>query len=181
MSTENSEHARWFAEEVHPHEPSLKAYLRGCFPGLRDVDDVVHESYLRLWRRHLAAPVVFARSFLFQVARRVALDIVRRDRISPLRERLGDLPPSIVIEEGSGVVEAVAREENIRLLSEALATLPPRARNVLVLRKFEGLSQKETAARLGIAEKTVDEHLARGMKRLGQFLRRRGMADRYDR
>jgi hypothetical protein len=41
LSPLSSEHARWFAEEVQPHEPSLRSYLRNTFPALPDVDDVV--------------------------------------------------------------------------------------------------------------------------------------------
>ena len=42
--------ARWFADEVKPHERSLRAYLRSVFPGFPDVDDLVQESYVRLIR-----------------------------------------------------------------------------------------------------------------------------------
>jgi hypothetical protein len=49
--------ARWFAEEVQPHEASLRAYMRGAFPMVRDVDDVVQESYLRVWRARAAQPI----------------------------------------------------------------------------------------------------------------------------
>lgn len=44
------ETAHWFTEHVHPHDAQLKAYLRGAFPAVRDVEDVVQESYLRVWR-----------------------------------------------------------------------------------------------------------------------------------
>jgi RNA polymerase sigma factor (sigma-70 family) len=47
----------WFAEEVHTHDSQLKSYLRSSFPALRDVDDVVQESYLRIWRRQLVRPI----------------------------------------------------------------------------------------------------------------------------
>lgn len=45
----------WFTDEVQPHDVSLKAYLRGSFLTVRDVDDIVQESYLvaRWW---LGAP-----------------------------------------------------------------------------------------------------------------------------
>jgi RNA polymerase sigma-70 factor (ECF subfamily) len=76
--------ARWFADEVHRHELALKAYLRGSFPSVRDIDDVVQESYLRVWRARLAHPIHSTKSFLFQVARHLALDLVRRDRVSPI-------------------------------------------------------------------------------------------------
>lgn len=44
--------ARWFAEKVQPHDSSLKAYLRGSFPTVRDVDDTLQEMDVRLQRRH---------------------------------------------------------------------------------------------------------------------------------
>ena len=84
LSPHETETARWFAAEVQPHEPALRGYLRGSFPAVRDVDDVVQESYLRMWRARAAQPIASARSFLFQVARRLALDTVRRERISPV-------------------------------------------------------------------------------------------------
>jgi len=42
------EQARWFAEEIQPHEPLLRAYLQKQFPSLHGVADVVPESHLRL-------------------------------------------------------------------------------------------------------------------------------------
>jgi len=44
------EHARWFHEEVQPYEEKLRAYLRHRFPTIRDVDDIVQETYARLFR-----------------------------------------------------------------------------------------------------------------------------------
>lgn len=38
---------RWFIDEVQPHEPALRAYLRGRFPSLHDVDDPVREAHAR--------------------------------------------------------------------------------------------------------------------------------------
>lgn len=37
----DADHTRWFFEEVQPHEPKLRAYLRHRFPTLTDVDDIV--------------------------------------------------------------------------------------------------------------------------------------------
>jgi len=180
VPTQESEQARWFTEEVHPHEASLKAYLRGSFPVVHDVEDVVHESYVRLWCRNLARPIAFTRAYLFQVARNVAIDLIRREKISPVKG-VGDLSCLYVIEEGDDSAEQIDKADKIRLLSEGLATLPSRSREIIVLRKLEGLSQKQVASRLGIAEKTVDEHLSRGTKRLGRYLRQHGLSGRNER
>ena len=68
-----TEQARWFAEEVQSCEPRLRGYLWNCFPALRDVDDIVQESFLRIWRVRAAQPIRSARAFLFRIARNHAL------------------------------------------------------------------------------------------------------------
>ncbi len=73
------EQARWFAEEVFPHESSLRTYLRASFPGVRDVDDIVQECYLRMFRTRAVQPIESARAFLFSIARRMSIDLVRKD------------------------------------------------------------------------------------------------------
>jgi RNA polymerase sigma factor (sigma-70 family) len=181
VSSPEQESARWFADHIQVHDSALKSYLRRSFPRARgEVDDVVQESYLRIWRARAGQPLKSAKAFLFTVARRVALDLLRHKRASPIND-VGNFPALPVLDEREDVVDLVSREEKIRLLAQALATLPPRGREVVILRKLKGLSQKEVSSQLNLSEKTVDEHLYRGMKRLGHHLRERGARDYYDR
>jgi RNA polymerase sigma factor (sigma-70 family) len=53
--------------------------------------------------------------------------------------------------------------------------LPARCREIVILRRIKNLPQKEIAARLGIAEATVEVQLVRGIKRCGDYLRRHGV------
>lgn len=179
MSSEESS-ARWFADEVHAHDSALRAYLSRSFPSVRgEVDDVVQESYLRIWKAGARQPLYSAKAFLFKVARHVALDILRHYRASPVSS-VGNLGELTVIDGKRGVADTVSIDEKVHLLVQGLAVLPPRGREVVILRKIRGLSQRDTAARLGLAEKTVDEHLYRAMKRLGDYLRERGVSSYYD-
>ena len=61
------------------------------------------------------------------------------------------------------------------ILTKAIQSLPDRCRQVLTLRKIYGLSQKEIAASLGIAEHTVEAQVATGMRRCAIFLARFGL------
>jgi RNA polymerase sigma-70 factor (ECF subfamily) len=63
----------------------------------------------------------------------------------------------------------------LELLTQAIQSLPDRCREVLTLRKIEGLSQREIAARMGISEHTVEAQVANGMRRCAQFFRDRGI------
>ncbi|MES2697197.1 MAG: sigma-70 family RNA polymerase sigma factor [Verrucomicrobiota bacterium] len=165
---------RWFHEEVHPHEPALKSYLRGSFPTVRDVEDVVQESYLRFWRMRAVGPIRSARALLFKVARHVAIDVLRHRRASPIAAvpNLAEVP---VMDPARSAFDVAALNDEVALLAEALETLPPRCREIVVLRKFQHLSQKEVAAQLGIAEETVQEQVYRGLRKCETFLVRRGI------
>jgi len=86
-----------------------------------------------------------------------------------------------VADEKAGVFDIVSTNEKERLLAEALATLPPRAHELIILCKFQGVFHRDAAHQLGISERTVDEHLLRGTKRLGEELRKRGLRGLYER
>lgn len=179
MATENLEQARWFEEEVHPHGSDLRSYLRRTFPAVRDVDDVVQESYLRVWTACAAQPIRCARGFLFKVARHLALDLVRRDRAAPF-SAVRDFDALSVVADKSHAADALSTQEKIQLVAEAIATLPARCREIVVLRKLHGLPQRDVAARLRLSERTVEVQVAKGVKRCEQFLRARGIRNLFD-
>jgi len=58
----------------------------------------------------------------------------------------------------------------LRLLQEALDNLPPRCRQVVLMRKIEGLSQKDVARQMGVTIETVENQVAKGMRLLAQAL-----------
>jgi RNA polymerase sigma-70 factor (ECF subfamily) len=173
MPPPDAELARWFAEEVQPHEPALRAWLRSRFPTLGDADDLVQEAYARLLRVRGTGSVACPRAFLFITTRNLALNQLRHLR----HEHPGDLKEtdtSGVLDESVAIPESVAHAEDLQLLIHAIQSLPDRCRQVLTLRKIYGLSQKETADRLGIAEHTVEAQGAIGLRKCIIFFRRHG-------
>jgi RNA polymerase sigma-70 factor (ECF subfamily) len=163
------EELRWFKEEIRPHERELRAYLRGRFPSLGDVDDLVQETYARLLRARKTGRATLTRAYLFVVARNVALDLIRRENAVSV-ERLGEMEGLYVVEDRPDAAETLSHEQELALLHEAIRALPPRCREILTLRRIDGLSHREIAARLGIAEGTVNAQLAIGLMRCRQYL-----------
>jgi RNA polymerase sigma-70 factor (ECF subfamily) len=103
------------------------------------------------------------------VARNVALDQLRRKKIV-LVDPLGDLAELSVVEERPDAAETLSHEQELELLAEAIRALPPRCREILTLRRIEGLSHRGIAEKLGIAEGTVNAQLAIGLMRCRQYL-----------
>lgn len=173
--TPTSEEHRWFSEEVHVHEPSLRAYLRTQFPFAPDLDDVVQESFLRLWRVRMGQPVRYAKSLLFKVARHLVIDLARRNQISPINP-VPDLAALPVMDDGRpGPAEAACKRDEVVLLAAAIDSLPTRCREILILRKLRGVPQKEIAAQLGLSEQTVQVQVSRGVRRCEEFLKAHGV------
>lgn len=164
----------WFKTEVHAHEAALRTYLRGSFPRMRDVDDVVQESYLRVWRAAAAQQIKSTKAFLFTVARRLALDWARNASTTRV-DHVGHLDELSVVQEDANPADALGRQERIELLAEAIAGLPTRCREVFLVYKIGGRSRREAAAQLGLSEKTVEVHTARAMRHCEAFFARRGM------
>lgn len=165
-----SEQSRWFAQEVQPHEPVLRAYLQREFPTLSDVDDIVQESHLRLLRAREKGPIKSAKAYLFAVARNVAFGVFRKPQIA-----ISELADLSILEGASDVAESASLKQEFRLATEAIDRLPPRCREIVSLRALRGLSHKEIAAQLGLSEQTVRVQVSRGMKRCAQFLRDHGV------
>jgi RNA polymerase sigma-70 factor (ECF subfamily) len=173
----STEQSQWFKEEVHPHEPALRAWLHRRYPSLSDVDDVVQESYLRLLWARQQGPISSAKAYLYAIARNAALGIFRKRKlISP--ESVDNLEGSCISNGAGDVVEIVSSHQEFALALDAIEGLPPRCREIVVLRAVNGLSHREIAQKLGLSEQTVRVQVARGMKKCAEFLRQRGVHGR---
>jgi RNA polymerase sigma-70 factor (ECF subfamily) len=169
------EHIRWFREEVQPHEAKLRAYLRHRFPTIKDVDDIVQETYARLFRERRAGRTFDARAYLFPVARNVAFDIFRRSR-SVAIGGLGEMAGLGVLEEKPDAAETASHRQELELLEQAIALLPERCRTVFTLRRLQGLSHRAIAEQLGISENTVDAQLCTAIFRCRQYFIAHGVS-----
>lgn len=167
--------ARWFAEEVQPHEPMLRGWIRSRFPFISDVDDLIQESYARLIRAHAHGGVQNPRNYLFTTARNVALDLFRHEKVLRV-ESIEENASMSVLEETANVAETVSRNQELQLLREAMEALPDRCQQVFTLRKLYGLSHREIATQLGISERTVEAQIDKAMRRCEEFLRSRGVS-----
>lgn len=173
MPPSDPESSRWFAEEVLPHEPRLRAWLRVRFPVLADTDDLVQETYARLMQAHATGPVACPRAFLFVTARNLALNHLRHRRVER-PEGAAEIDALAITDDRAGIPESLAHAEDFQILIRAITSLPERCRQIVTLRKIYGLSQKEVAARLGIAEHTVEAQGGIGLRKCIEYFRRHG-------
>ena len=163
---------RWFAEEVQSHETMLRAWLRSRFPSFSDVDDIVQEAYMRVLKNFdKSGELQSPKALLFCTARNLVIDRLRHRQVERLNS-LAEINNLSVIDNDADVPETVARQEEFELLVHAIQSLPRRCRQVITLRKIYGLSQKEVAAELGIAEHTVEAQGTIGLQKIAAYFAR---------
>jgi RNA polymerase sigma-70 factor (ECF subfamily) len=174
MPLHDADLSRWFADEVQPHEADLRVFLRRSYPSLSDIDDLVQETYARVFRAKTAGKVAEARPYLFSTARNAACDLFRRSQTISIIG-LAEIEGLPVVEDRPGVAEAIDHAQELALLHQAIGVLPGRCRQVLTLCKVYGLPHREVAQRLGISEHTVNAQVALSVLRCRNFLRARGL------
>jgi RNA polymerase sigma-70 factor (ECF subfamily) len=159
----------WFMREVLPLEPMLTRYLQRNWRNEAEINDMRQETYARVYEAATRERPLQIKPFLFQVARNLIIDRVRKQSVVSL-ESVADFDLLNVSDEEPSIEAHVAARQELRLLQAALDLLPPRCRQVVVLCKVEGLSQKDVAARMGVTTETVENQVAKGMRLLAHAL-----------
>ncbi|MEM7490422.1 MAG: sigma-70 family RNA polymerase sigma factor [Pseudomonadota bacterium] len=158
------------AELVDRLGPRLMAFVLRMTGGDRTAaEDIVQEAFLRLWTKAAdwdpgGAAKVF--TWLGRVAANLAVDRARRTRReAPLDDAVDPPDPA------PGVLDGIIAGERRTALDAALAALPERQRQAVVLRHVEGYSNPDIAAMMGCGVEAVESLTARGKRALAKTLR----------
>ncbi|WP_434149836.1 RNA polymerase sigma factor [Methylocaldum gracile subsp. desertum] len=134
-------------------------------------EDVVQEAYLRVIQQNSVDEIVNLPAYLFRIASNLVVDYGRQAVASaqahhePLEEDLicpKPLPDKIT-EAG----------QELDLLGQSIAELPPQCRRIFLLHKVQHLSHAEIAERLNISPRTVEKHVGKALKILRDRMRTR--------
>ena len=159
------ERAVWLARSVLPHEPALRAWLRHRRHLPIEPDDIIQESYAILAALASVDHILNPKAYLFQTANSLILRDLRRARVVSIRA-VDDLDALGAASDEPSPEAQVASRQELEHLSNAIDRLPRQCREAFKLRKIEGYSQREIATRMGVAESTVEKHVAKAVKLL---------------
>jgi len=175
MSQDFRERGRWLARNVLPHEALLRAKLgRMCLYDL-DIEDVIQETYARFMTHPALDTIRHPRQYALLTARGIIIDHIRHSRVISISSgsnlEMLEIPAPDMSSE-----QRVEFQQEIQAVMAALDQLPPMCKETLILRRVEGLPQREVAQRLKISEKTVEKYMATGVRLLINLFGRGGKA-----
>lgn len=155
----------WFKREVLPLERALTAYVRRNWRVAEDVFELrqdIYEHALVGARRELPSNT---RAYMYTLARNHLINQAKRSRIVSF-EIVADLDQEIPDLDLFEAERALTARDELRHAKAGIDKLPPRCREVMRLRKLDGLSTQEAADALGVSTDTVRQQLKYGMKAL---------------
>lgn len=157
--------ARWVAREILPHEGRVRIWLASRWRGAVDVDDIVQEAYCRLSALTSIAHIENPLAYFRRTAHASAVDILRQTTAKNILS-MTENDWFDVLDESPSADRAMEATEEWGRVNSVLATLSDTCRQVIELRRIEGLSQRDTAERLGVSENVVENNIVRGIKRV---------------
>ena len=131
----------------------------------QDIEDIVQQTYVRVCQYQVREEVQEPKALMLSVARHLALDHIKRaeDRL-PRHFRDDELEAILAPAATDDAYAAATSNEEFARFCDAVRQLPVQCRRVFVLKKVYGHSQREIAQHLGIAESTVEKHIATGLQ-----------------
>lgn len=152
-----------FRQLLALHIAPVSRYARRMLDGADEAEDVTQEVFLRLWTEgHRFRPeAARLTTWLHRIAHNLCIDWRRKQaRINPA----GDALPETAVDCGpQRDIENATRARRVR---HAVTALPERQRDALLLCHYQGLSNQEAAAILGIGVEALESLLARARRRL---------------
>ncbi len=141
----------------------LTKYLMRFLVRRQDIEDIVQETFLRAYESERRQPIDFPKSFLFTVAKNLALSQIDK-KATRLMSYVGDLQ-DLDVTDRHCVEDDVDAQQKLAVLMKVVAALPPQCQRVVVMKKMLGFSHDEIGGRLGISVRTVEKHLAKALQR----------------
>lgn len=149
----------------HENRSELLAFVAARLRCPFTAQDLVQDLFLKLFALERNAEIGNARAYVFRMAANLVVDYQRRHvRLGGV---LAEVEAYLNIEESAASPErqAMAQEE-LRDLAAAVERLPSATRRIFKRNRFDGRTQREIAAELGISQTAVEKHIRKALAAL---------------
>ena len=147
----------------------LLFYLTNIVRSKDDAEDLVQETFCRLCAVTDLGKVRNIEAFLFTTAYRLAIDMIRRRKRTPIGHA-SKMEVDEVADSGPGADESCSSRQELSLVWKKVQVLPPQRRRTFILRKFHHMSYQDIAKEMDITVGSVRKHLSAALCDCRSFL-----------
>ncbi len=149
-----------YNRSVEDYADSVYRFIRGNLKDEDRANDIVQDSYERLWKNVAVIEYPVVKAWLFSTSYHIMIDIIRKEK------RITNLVPE---HEKEMIYESHYTDLN-EILHEALDRLPEQQKTSVMLRDYEGYTYKEIGEITGLSEAQVKINIYRGRVALKNFI-----------
>lgn len=150
---------------------ALHRFVGGQLRNRDEGEDIVQETYVRLYDYRRTRSVADVGAFCFAIARNLINDHFRQRRAAPAS---GELVEDIACPQPRAD-EVLDYRQRVDILVRALNVMPPLRREVFLRRRLDGVPVATIAADLELSVAAVEKHCTRAVADLRAALVRRGL------
>jgi RNA polymerase sigma factor (sigma-70 family) len=149
-----------YNRSVKEYADAVYRFIRANIKDEARADDIVQDSYEKLWRQVTDIEYAVAKSWLFSTAYHIMIDIIRKEK------RMTHLEPA-----HENVINYELQYNDLNeILHSALKRLPEQQKTSILLRDYEGYSYKEIGDITSQTEAQVKINIYRGRLALKSYI-----------
>ncbi len=156
---------RIYNEIYRTHANNLRNYLYYKYGDLEKSEDIVQDSFLRLWVK--CSDIIFEKvaGFLYKVANNLFLDNLRSKKVALKFEK--EQLPKVDTEDPYFQLRTQEFQNHIETI---ISNLPTKQREAFLMNRIDRLTYKEIAIRLEISQTAVEKRIANALVKLKEAI-----------
>lgn len=143
------------------HAESLRNYLYYKFGDLQRAEDIVQDSFIKLWSKCSSVIYEKVAGFLYKISRNLMIDNIRSNRVALKFEK-----SLIPIQDNEDPYFHLRTKEFREKIEETISSLPEKQREAFLMNRIDKLTYKEIALRLEVSETAIEKRIAKALIKL---------------
>lgn len=156
-----------FEQLFRSYYKALCLFAASILRSPEDGEEIVQDLFFQLWEKREQLQInTSLKSYLYRSVRNRCLNFIKHEKVKEkYRQEAVQQFSENVREKADDGTELAEK------IQQAIATLPPRCREIFELSRFEGLKYREIADVLEISPKTVEVQMGKALKELRKHLK----------
>ena len=157
-----------FRKIFDEYSKRIFVFAKGYLKSNEEAEEVVQEVFVKIWnvRASINTELSF-KSYLFKITYNYIRELfLKKNRENIYKHEILDF----AVDFDNRTEESLDYSSLLELVEKLIDNLPPRQREIILLKKKQGLPIKEIASVLDISHRTVEKHLSEALKNLKRDL-----------